>query len=104
MNQREVEAQAEKANAQKAAAGERRAEVENGRLRDEVNRLRAELLELNDSKVSNRFQFPYLVRFLKGDCGSQIYAVCISASGTSYVATQDFLFSFLRIFKSIHAI
>ncbi|TPP62911.1 Coiled-coil domain-containing protein C6orf97 [Fasciola gigantica] len=45
------EGQAEKMNAQRAAAGERRVEVENGRLRDELNRLRSELLELTEAKT-----------------------------------------------------
>ncbi|CAH8556669.1 unnamed protein product [Dicrocoelium dendriticum] len=50
LSQLESEMQAEKENMKRATAAKRRVELENGQLRDEVHHLRADLLDLTDSK------------------------------------------------------
>lgn len=52
LNQQISESHVEKVNAQRFAAAERQVEVENARLRDELHRLRSEMLELTETKVS----------------------------------------------------
>ncbi|KAA0195007.1 Coiled-coil domain-containing protein C6orf97 [Fasciolopsis buskii] len=51
LNQQISESHVEKVNAQRFAAAERQVEVENARLRDELHRLRSEMLELTETKT-----------------------------------------------------